>query len=87
MLQIYTKGVDKYLSDLSNAISVLENIGYRQDEALTKIDSLIKMYGIDRALATVNEMENDFYLKDIRDSIFLGNDGRYHYFMTMPDGT
>lgn len=74
------------MSDLNSAVSTLVGIGYRQDEALTKIDTLIKMYGIDRALATVNEMENDFYLKDIKDSIFLGSDGRYHYFMTMPDG-
>ena len=72
--------------DLTSAISALINIGYRQSEALTKIDSLIKINGIDRAMAAVTEMENDFYLKDIRTSIFYGKDGRYHYFMNMPDG-
>ena len=48
--------------DLTSAISALIDIGYRQSDALTKIDNLIKMYGIDRAMAAVTEMENDFYL-------------------------
>lgn len=72
--------------DLTSAISALIDIGYRQSDALTKIDNLIKMYGIDRAMAAVTEMENDFYLKDIRPSIFYGKDNRYHCFMNMPDG-
>ncbi len=72
--------------DLTSAINALVGIGFQQSDALTKIDNLIKMYGIDRAMAAVTEMENAFYLQDIQSSIFLGKDNRYHYFMNMPNG-
>lgn len=71
---------------MTDAISSLIGIGFTQNEALTKLDQLIKMYGADRAFASVEEMENDFYLNDVQESIFLGNDKRYHCFLNTSNG-
>lgn len=71
---------------MTDAISSLIGIGFTQNEALTKLDHLIKMYGADRAFASVEEMENDFYLNDVQESIFLGNDKRYHCFLNTSNG-
>ena len=71
---------------MTDAIKSLNGIGLSQQEALTKLDQLIKIYGTDCAFASIEEMENDYYLKDIKNSIFFGNDERYHCFLNLSGG-
>ena len=68
---------------VSDALLVLENLGFNQQESLTKIDNLIKINGVDYALATIEEMERSFYVSKLATSIFLGSDGRYHVFINV----
>lgn len=69
------------IKTLTEAISCLIDIGYTQTSALTEFDRLSKMKSVDYALSMIEKMENDFYISNYKDSIFLGNDQRYHIFM------
>ena len=69
------------IKTITEAVLSLIDIGYTQTSALTEFDKLSKMKSVDYALSTIEKMENDFYISDYKDSIFYGNDGRYHIFI------